>query len=333
MKKKLLGITAFAAALTLSTGITAFAGTWKEDSWGRYYENDNGTRPVYGGWFTDPADGAMYAMDPDGYVMRNAEMGEFRTDDMGKRIEKTEAELRQEEERRAHLATRPNPGKSQAAASVAASAAKNGASTTATGTVRTTFQAEMEEFSFKIMKDIRDKRTDTTIRPVENEDNTVHTYGFKNPDGYQFLSSTTWKNTKEDSINYKPYSYELCYHFDSAMADIALYNEAYNQMAIIALGSNAGPAALEAIQVERNNGSASFDQSGSTDTGNAYNVKYRNGLVTITVTCSGVDPTAAAQEAAPAENAEAAEDAAPVEEAAPTSKVLVAGQKAAEDAE
>lgn len=333
MKKKLLGITAFAAVLTFSAGITAFAGTWKEDSWGRYYENDDGTRPVYGGWFTDPADGAMYAMDPDGYVMRNAEMGEFRTDDMGRRVEKTEAELRQEAERREYLATRPNPGKSHAAASVAAEAAKNGTAATATGTVRTTFQAEMEEFSFRILKDIRDKRTDTTVLPSEDEDNTFHTYGFKNPDGYQFLSSTVWKNTKETSLNYKPYSYELSYHFDSAMADINLYNDAYNQMAVIALGSNAGPAALEAIQTERNNGSTSFDQSGTTDTGNTYNVKYRNGLVTITVTCSGVDPTAAAQEAAQAESAETSQEAAPAEEAAPVSPTLVAGQKAAEDAE
>ena len=38
MKKKLLGVTAAAFVLTLSTGITAFAGSWKEDALGRYRE-------------------------------------------------------------------------------------------------------------------------------------------------------------------------------------------------------------------------------------------------------------------------------------------------------
>lgn len=329
MKKKLLGITAIAAVLTFSAGITAFAGTWKEDSWGRYYENDDGTRPVYGDWFTDPADGAVYAMDPDGYVMRNSEMGSYRTDDMGRRVEKSEAELQQEAERRAYLATRPNPGRKQAAASVAADAAKNGSSTTATGTVRTTFRAEMDEFSFKILKNTRDKRTDTSVLPVEDEDNTFHTFAFKNPDGYQFLSSTTWKGTKENTVNYKPYPYELRYHFDSAVADIDLYNDAYNQLTVIALGTNAGHAALDAIQNERNNGSNSFDHSGTTDTGNTYHVAYRNNLVTITVTCSGVDPNAAA------ENTEAAQEEAPAEETAPApvSKTIVVGQKASQDAQ
>ena len=72
MRKKILGFTAAAFVLTMSTGITAFAGSWKEDAIGRYYENDDGSRPVYAGWFIDPADGAVYAMDPDGYTMPNS---------------------------------------------------------------------------------------------------------------------------------------------------------------------------------------------------------------------------------------------------------------------
>ena len=38
MKKKLLGVTAAAFVLTLSTGITAFAGSWKEVSCRNYAE-------------------------------------------------------------------------------------------------------------------------------------------------------------------------------------------------------------------------------------------------------------------------------------------------------
>ena len=104
MRKKILGFTAAAFVLTMSTGITAFAGSWKEDAIGRYYENDDGSRPVYAGWFTDPADGAVYAMDPDGYTMPNSNMGSFRTDDMGRRIDKTEEDLKRENERKAELA-------------------------------------------------------------------------------------------------------------------------------------------------------------------------------------------------------------------------------------
>ena len=128
MRKKILGFTAAAFVLTMSTGITAFAGSWKEDAIGRYYENDDGSRPVYAGWFTDPADGAVYAMDPDGYTMPNSNMGSFRTDDMGRRIDKTEEDLKRENERKAELAKRPSPAKKQAAADIAADAATAGTS-------------------------------------------------------------------------------------------------------------------------------------------------------------------------------------------------------------
>ena len=59
MKKRFLSMAAVALALSISTGMTAFAGSWKSDENGKYYENDDGSRPVYAGWFTDPDDGAM----------------------------------------------------------------------------------------------------------------------------------------------------------------------------------------------------------------------------------------------------------------------------------
>lgn len=291
MRKKFLAITVFAAALTLATGITAFAGTWKEDALGRYYENDDGSRPVYAGWFTDPADGSVYGMDPDGYVMVNSNMGSFRTDDQGRRIEKTEADLQREAERKVELATRPSPAKKAAAADVAADAAKS--ATSASSTTRSSYQAEMKVFMEKILGDVKSKRTDTTIQTDGSEDNTEVTYGFKNPDGYRFISTTIWKSSRPTGINYKEHAFELTYHFDAASsdADRSLYDNAYNSLVIAALGQTEGGAALDYIQNERNSGTTSFDRTGNTDTGNTYNITYRNGLVSFSVTCSEIDPT------------------------------------------
>ena len=44
MKKETLRLSVLAAALTLSTGITAFAGQWQQDGKGWYYVQDNGDR-------------------------------------------------------------------------------------------------------------------------------------------------------------------------------------------------------------------------------------------------------------------------------------------------
>lgn len=320
MRKKFLAITVFAAALTLATGITAFAGTWKEDALGRYYENDDGSRPVYAGWFTDPADGAVYGMDPDGYVMANSEMGSYRTDDLGRRIEKTEADLQREAERKAELATRPSPAKKAAAADVAAAAAKS--ATAASSTTRSSYQAEMKVFMDKILVDTKTKRTDTSILADGSEDNTEVTYGFKNPDGYRFISATIWKTAKTNGVNYKEQAFDLSYHFDAASSDMNIYNDAYNSLVIAALGDTAGAAALDYVQSERNNGSTSFDHTGTTDTGNTYKVTYRNNLVTFSIICSEVDPTATT-EAEDTQEEAAAETA--VEDTTPVSTTIVAG--------
>ena len=325
MKKKLLGITLCAAALTLSTGITAFAGSWKEDALGRYYENDDGSRPVYAGWFTDPADGVVYGMDPDGYVMINSDFGSDSTDDQGRRVEATEEELQRAAERKAVLASRPSPAKKQAAADVAASAAKT--STAAVSTTRSSYQAEMRVFMEKYFMDARTKRTDTAIQVDGSEDNTQVTYGFKNPDGYRFISSTIWKSSKATAVNYKDYAFEMSYHFDAAAsdADRSIYDNTYNQLTIAALGDTEGAAVLAYVQNERNNGNASFDRTGSSDTGNSYKLTYRNGLVTIYVTCSEIVPAdenadtgAEATDTAAADTTETA--------ATVSTSVIVAGQ-------
>ena len=113
----------------------------------------------------------------------------------------------------------------------------------------------------------------------------------------------------------------MAYHFDSAIADIEAYNEAYNQLMVAALGETTGPAVLDYIQTERNSGHTSFDKTGATDSGNTYTVKYRDGLVSLAVVCSEVDPTASSAQEQAAE--EAAQEA-PQEET-PVSSVIVAG--------
>ena len=71
MRKKALGIAAVAAAMTLSTGITAFAAGWVTEStpYGdkQKYVYDNGNWPS-GNWFTDPDTQLVYHLDPDGYA-------------------------------------------------------------------------------------------------------------------------------------------------------------------------------------------------------------------------------------------------------------------------
>lgn len=324
MRKKLLGITIFAAALTLSTGITAFAGTWKEDALGKYYENDDGSRPVYAGWFTDPADGVVYGMDPDGYVMINSDMGAFSTDDMGRRIDPTEEELQRAAERKAELATRPSPAKKHAAAEVAANAAKT--SNVASTTTRSSYQAEMKVFMEKLFNDTKTKRSDTTVRVAGTEDNTELTYAFQNPDGYSFVSATIWKSAKPTAVNYKEHAFEFSYHFDSAAKDMDLYNDLYHQMAVATLGETEGAAVLDYVQNERNNGNTSFDRTGNTDVGNSYKLTYRSGLVTIAVTCSEVVPES--ENAANDTAAETPEADTAVAETTPITSVIVAGQAA-----
>lgn len=325
MRKRLIGIAVFSAALTLATGITAFAGTWKEDTHGKYYENDDGSRPVYGNWFTDPETGIVYGMDLDGYVMIDSVMGSYRTDDEGRRVEPTEEELQRAAERKAERASRPSPSKQQDAADLAAAAAKS--STAATTTQRVSYQAEMKTFMDKIFIATGEKRTDKSILSDASEDNTQTTYGFKNPDGYRFITAYLWKTSKETSPNYKEQAFEMSYHFDAASsdADRSIYDDAYNQLVIAALGDTEGKAVLDYVQEQRNESNTSFNREGNTDAGNHYKLTYRNNLVSISIVCSEITPeaeAAAEEEGAETENTETTETTV-------TTSVIVAGQGSA----
>lgn len=65
MKKSriLIGTLALSCLLTF----TSYAGEWKQDAKGWWYQNDNGSYKV-NEWFTDPVDGGTYHFDTFGYI-------------------------------------------------------------------------------------------------------------------------------------------------------------------------------------------------------------------------------------------------------------------------
>lgn len=74
------------AGMTFCLVSTAFAGTWKANSSGWWYEEDNGTRPA-GEWKWIDGDGDGYAecyyFDADGYVVHNREINGFSVNENG----------------------------------------------------------------------------------------------------------------------------------------------------------------------------------------------------------------------------------------------------------
>ena len=54
--------------MTLSTSLTAFAGSWEEDANGWWYKNDDGSYPR-STWFTYPTTGKQYYFNENGYLL------------------------------------------------------------------------------------------------------------------------------------------------------------------------------------------------------------------------------------------------------------------------
>jgi len=148
MKKRMIGMSVVAAAMTVAMSIPAFAMGWTQegDKW-KYYSDDYGNF-ISGQWFTDPADGSMYHLDPDGYAMTETRVDGYWLDASGRRIEKTEAEIKREADKVTREASKPSPGKEQTAATAAGKAAKSASS--ATSNTRLAYQAEMKVFMDKI---------------------------------------------------------------------------------------------------------------------------------------------------------------------------------------
>ncbi len=325
MKKKLLGLTALAATLTLSTGITTFAG-WVQEGEKWAYQYDNGKWAACG-WFTDPADGAQYYLDPDGYMMTDTRVEGFRLGPDGKKMEKTAEEIQAEEERKQRIASRPSPAKEQAAAELAAKAAKKG--TAAVSTTRLAYQAEMKTFMDTIFINTAkslDNNKINTIKGQTVEDNVEVTYRFHAQDRGHVITSSLWPNSNEKSPNYVPQALDLTFSRSilTNEKEASIFNGAFQKMLVAALGDTEGQIVYERIMAETVGNGARFELLGNTDVGNSYTLNYRDGYVQLQVVCSEFVPQEASETTG--ETADEAADTAAAAEPAPTTSVIVAGQ-------
>ena len=89
-KKALCGI---ASVLSIVMGITAYAGIWKQNSVGRWYEHDDGSY-CQNGW--DNIDNAYYYFDENGYLLTNTTTPDgYKVDADGKWIENSTSNVSQ----------------------------------------------------------------------------------------------------------------------------------------------------------------------------------------------------------------------------------------------
>lgn len=327
MKKQTIKLSVLATALTLATGITAFAAGWEQDGKGWYYVQDNGSR-IYAKEFTDPADGSKYYMDPDGYMMTETRVGGFWYGADGRRRDKTEAEIAAEEARKQRIASRPSPAKQQAAAELAAKAAKT--TNIAASTTRVSYQAEMKALMDVFFIDARKQLTDNSIVNRVTDNNLEVSYGFEARDRGMVITSSLWKMSNPENSNYKPYALELSYNRNvlSDPDQATVLNETFNKLLKAALGENASTEVYNRCMAEEIGSDARYEQNGSTDTGNSYEITYRNSTIELKIICSEIEPST--EEAGEGEGEAQEEAAAPEQEAAPTTSVIVAGQSALE---
>lgn len=310
MKRKLLGVTVITAALAISASMTAFAG-WVQDSNGWAYQNDDGSWRGMG-WFTDPTDGSIYFLDPDGYMMADTHVEGFRLGADGRRIEKTEEEIQKEAERKQREASRPSPSKQLSAAEAAAQAAKN--SNIAASTARIAYQAEMKKLMDIIFIDAR-KTLDNSIDGRTTEDNMETTYRYF-LNGRDSVVCSLWKVSNEKSYDYKANALDLTYDRNAVSdeAQVQLLDSMVRRLMVASLGETTGNALLDNVFAENAAGNGTFEWSGNTDSGNYYALTCKNGVVSIKVTCSEktaeeiAAEQAAAEAAANAENNEAASE-------------------------
>ncbi len=306
MKKKIMGILAVSAAMTLFTSISSYAGWVKEERGWRYYYDSN----TYAGcgWFTDPATGLEYHLNPDGYAMTETHVQGYYLDADGVKHEKSAKQIELEEKRKKREAARANPGKKVAAATAAAKAAQTG--TMAQGTTRMVFQYEMKSFMNAIYKDLRVNNQNHSLGGhAKQEDNTATVYCFHNQDNREILLSTIWMIANKKNPDYREQAFELQYDTNilTEEADIALFTTAFNRFVTATLGDNTGAAMLGDAANELAAGSTSFQRQGNTDTGNSYTFTYKNGIYHISIICSEIEPAAPAEDAAATDEGDASQ--------------------------
>lgn len=280
-----MGIAAMTAAMSLATGMTAFAGQWVTDHTGYgdqiKYVNDDGSIPA-AGWFTDPETQLVYHLDPDGYRMTNTTVQGYKLDSNGVRLEKTEEEILREAREETKRAAANNPGKGVAAEKVAASDAKDKAA--AEGTTRGVYISELKAINNRIAQNVSLARTDKDVQLPGSENNLEAVRSISSTGSGTFYTFTVYKSQKANEN-----AATLMYVYDAAPeADRELYNDAYQQTVVSMLGENEGKAVVDYIQSQRELGETKLTREGNTDTGNSYTVKYNNNKVDIAVICSEV---------------------------------------------
>lgn len=321
MKKKLIGMSVIAAAMTAAMSITAFAG-WTETRDGWVYYNEDGSQ-VWSGWFTDPADGSMYYIDPDGYMMSETRVNGYWLGADGRRVEKTEEEIAREAARAEREASKPSPASSAKTVTEAANAAKS--ATAAATTTRSAYQAEMKVFMDKYFIDTAKALTNTGLKSSTTKDTLETTYRF-NLDGQGTVISTSlWTVSVKTSVNYKPEAAEISYN-RAAMGeddDLVQLDSLFKQLTIAALGDTKGEEVYNSIFEQLGNGNYTFDFSGNTDSGNYFTLSCGSGIVTIEITCSESTGADSSADESGTDEAQAA-----AETTAATSSVITAGASA-----
>lgn len=287
MKKKLLGLSTLTAALTLATGITAFAGSWQQDTNGWYYLHDDGSWQGCG-WFTDPEDNSVYYLDPDGYMMSGTKVEGYKLGDDGRRIEKTEEDIQKEKERKQRIASKASPAKEQAAADLAADAAKAGITSVTTN--RLSYQAEMKAFMDKYYinakKALTENESENTASSV-TQNNLEITYKYNTSAG-AIAEASLWQMSNKKNAAYKSEAFIMSYNRNLLVdaEDINVFDTLFHDLTIAALGEAQGQAVIDRYNADIAAGTTSFDHAANTDSGNSYTMKYRNGQVTISVICA-----------------------------------------------
>jgi hypothetical protein len=248
MKKRFLGIMMMAAALTMATGMTAFAG-WEQDSNGYRYRKGDGTYQDWG-WFTDPDTGLEYYFDLDGYSMRETRVEGYWLDVDGVKQEKTEAEIEAEKAREEREKKVNSPSKKARQAKETAVETIN-AGDIALSTTRLAYTTEMRAFTnrafVKIKQSLAADKNDNYIGDIA-EDNQQATFYYDTQNSVRILGTTFWKNSTKTSVNYVPYPVEIAYNRNVVHGDDSAYfNEAFQYLMKAALGENAGTAVYDKI--------------------------------------------------------------------------------------
>lgn len=336
MKKRTLKISALTALLSAAAAGTAFAGSWKTDAFGTYYENDNGTRPAYAKTWVCLDDGMTYAFDPDGYLIIDGYYGTFRTNSSGQLVEKTEEQLAKEAVEKAERASRPNPSKVATEAKAAGTAAKQ--LTAAATTTRLAYQAEMQTFMDRAFVALRTALGDDYPNLIGDTKSTSidSTYFYRvRGDSVYTLSASKHLVSSETNPDYTPYAFSVTYDRGRLSSDSGLdyFNEAFQTLVIAAVGETAGQELYDTLMADVLDGTSLLKLSGTTDTGNSYTANYVGNTVTVQVTCSEIVPETE-DENAEGETAEGESTEEAVEETPTTSVITVgAGQSSTAETE